>query len=263
MTQTAQGETSADSALRIAAEAGRIILESGGETYRAEDVMTALASSFGAWNSECYATPTGLMISCEDTEGRNISLVRRIRKRQMNLEKIELIHTLTRKAVGGEIDQDGFDSELCRIETVGAFKQPIPIIGAAGIAGFFCMLFGGAWNDALTAAMIGIVIAMMTRYLAKLSLSDFFNNIAGGFLIAALSLVAVWAGVASHADKTIIGAIMLLVPGVAIVNAIRDTIVGDLVAGLARAADAFVSAAGISIGAGIALKLWALLKVAV
>ena len=33
-------------------------------------------------------------------------------------------------------------------------------------------------------------------------------------------------------DKTIIGSIMLLVPGLAITNAIRDTISGDLLAGL-------------------------------
>jgi hypothetical protein len=40
-----------------------------------------------------------------------------------------------------------------------------------------------------------------------------------------------------------------------IVNAIRDIIAGDLVAGIARGADAFISAAGISIGVGVALQL--------
>jgi len=57
----------------------------------------------------------------------------------------------------------------------------------------------------------------------------------------------------------IIGAIMLLVPGVTIVNAIRDTIAGDLVAGIARGADAFSSAAGISVGVGLALQAWLML----
>ena len=45
---------------------------------------------------------------------------------------------------------------------------------------------------------------------------------------------------------------------ISITNAIRDTIAGDLVAGIARGADAFISAAGISIGAGAAFGLWRL-----
>ncbi len=49
---------------------------------------------------------------------------------------------------------------------------------------------------------------------------------------------------------------MYLVPGVAITNAIRDTIAGDLVAGVARGADAFMAAAAISIGAGGVIELW-------
>jgi uncharacterized membrane protein YjjP (DUF1212 family) len=87
-------------------------------------------------------------------------------------------------------------------------------------------------------------------------LSGFFINIAGGSFAALVALAAVSAGAASHLDTVIIGAIMLLVPGVMIVNAIRDTIAGDLVAGVARGAEAFISAAGISIGVGVMLKLW-------
>jgi len=63
-----------------------------------------------------------------------------------------------------------------------------------------------------------------------------------------------------HPDTIIIGVIMLLVPGVAITNAIRDTIAGDLLAGLARGVDAFLTAAAISAGAGGAFAIWKLLR---
>ena len=85
-------------------------------------------------------------------------------------------------------------------------------------------------------------------------------NLAGGMGATFLCLVARFLGLATSADGTIIGVIMLLVPGVAITNAIRDTIGGDLVAGVARGADAFMSAAAISIGAGGAYQLWALVS---
>ncbi len=53
---------------------------------------------------------------------------------------------------------------------------------------------------------------------------------------------------------------MLLVPGVAITNAIRDSIAGDLVAGIARGADAFIAAGAISAGAGGTFAMWKLLQ---
>lgn len=47
---------------------------------------------------------------------------------------------------------------------------------------------------------------------------------------------------------------MLLVPGLAITNAIRDTISGDLVSGISRAVEAFLIAIAIAAGTGIVLK---------
>ena len=57
-------------------------------------------------------------------------------------------------------------------------------------------------------------------------------------------------------DKVIIGSIMLLVPGLAITNAIRDTVAGDLVSGLARGAEAFLTAIAVAVGTGVVLSFW-------
>ena len=49
---------------------------------------------------------------------------------------------------------------------------------------------------------------------------------------------------------------MLLVPGLAITNAIRDTIAGDFLAGLTKAAEAFLIAISIAVGSGAILSFW-------
>ena len=49
---------------------------------------------------------------------------------------------------------------------------------------------------------------------------------------------------------------MLLVPGLAITNAIRDTISGDLLSGVIRAAEAFLVAVSIAVGIGAVLSFW-------
>lgn len=248
----------ADSALRVAADAGRLVLESGGETYRAEEAMLAFLTAFGVWNGESFATPTGFMLSCDGEDGSSRALVRRVRTRQMNLERISAIDSLARRATAGELGFDAVESELCALEARNSYPAWLAIPGAALGAGFFSLLFGGSWKDALVAGAVGVALGRMTQRIQRARVSDFFTNIAGGAITAFLCMAAVHWGLADAADKAIIGAIMLLVPGVTITNGIRDIIAGDLVAGIARMTDAFMSAAGISIGSGVGLETWML-----
>ena len=49
---------------------------------------------------------------------------------------------------------------------------------------------------------------------------------------------------------------MLLVPGLTITNAIRDTIAGDILSGLAKAAEAVLVAISIAVGTGAILSIF-------
>jgi uncharacterized membrane protein YjjP (DUF1212 family) len=73
---------------------------------------------------------------------------------------------------------------------------------------------------------------------ASASSYRFFSRFTGGAFAALASLGAAYAGLPINTDAVIIGVIMLLVPGWPINQRIRDTIAGDLIAGLARGVDA-------------------------
>jgi len=63
-------------------------------------------------------------------------------------------------------------------------------------------------------------------------------------------------GLAPSIDYIIIGAIMPLLPGVALVNAIRDILDGDMLAGSARIMEALLTAIAIAAGVGTAVSIW-------
>ncbi len=74
--------------------------------------------------------------------------------------------------------------------------------------------------------------------------------------MAALSaMILTHLGLAEHLDIVIISSIMLLVPGLAITNAIRDTVSGDLLSGISRTVEAFLVAVAIAIGSGTIFML--------
>jgi uncharacterized membrane protein YjjP (DUF1212 family) len=245
--------------LLLAADAARVVLESGAETYRAEETAQAVCSSLGGVEAECFATPTGVMLSFYGLDGRVRSIVRRVAKRSMNLERIARVNALSRDLYAGRLDFDGASEELGRIELIKSYPLPISMLAAALGTGSFTLLFGGRWDDALVTAVVGALLSRLTKFLNSRGVSDFFTNIVGGAIAAFACLLAGRLGLSSHPEIAVIGVIMLLVPGVAITNAIRDIIAGDLVAGVARGAEAFMAAAAISIGAGAAFEFWRLL----
>jgi uncharacterized membrane protein YjjP (DUF1212 family) len=56
-------------------------------------------------------------------------------------------------------------------------------------------------------------------------------------------------------DKVIIGSIMVLVPGMAITGAIRDLMAGDLLSGVTRTMEAFLTAVAVAVGVALALGI--------
>jgi uncharacterized membrane protein YjjP (DUF1212 family) len=240
----------------IAVEAGRIILENGGETYRVEDTIIRICAAFGVRHADSFVTPTGIMMSVIDKNGMTISIIKRIRTRTVNLEKICKVNELSRNIHKFIHSEEEMLKHLKEIDATPRYNYKETIFFAALAAGFFTLLFGGQFRDFLLALIIGALIKSTSVYLNSFSINDFFINIVGGAMAALLALTFNQLGFVGNFDKLIIGSIMLLVPGLAITNAIRDTIAGDLVAGLTRATEAFLVAIGIAVGSGIMLKLW-------
>ncbi|NLZ47548.1 MAG: threonine/serine exporter family protein [Clostridiales bacterium] len=242
--------------VHIAVEAGRIILENGGETYRVEDTINRICTAFGVRRAESFVTPTGIMMSVTTIDGNTISMVKRIQVRTVNLEKICKVNELSRN-ISKYVDSiEEINKILEEIDYTPRYSNKKTIFYSALAAGFFTLIMGGSFQDFFMALITGFFIKSASIYLKNLQISEFFINIVGGALAMLISLILNQIGLVANFNELVIGSIMLLVPGLAITNAIRDTIAGDLVSGLARAIEAFLVAIGIAIGSGMILGFW-------
>ena len=120
----------------------------------------------------------------------------------------------------------------------------------------FTLLFGGNLADASVALFIGIGVRIIQHYTREIKLNGIFINILGGAFVATSSLfITEMLPLEMHLSIIIIGSIMLLVPGIAFTNAIRDTLMGDYLSGVSRGMEAFLIAVGIAIGVGMILGI--------
>lgn len=242
--------------LHVASYAGQIILENGGETYRVEETIAKICQSYGVEVAEGFVTPTGIMASASRTPADVRSVIKRVKHRTVNLDKIARVNELARHNMKHPVGVDEFLQRLHEIDATPPRSLMVVVVAAAVAAAMFTLMFGGTPADALSALLIGVVARWLTAKASALGINDFFINVMGSAVITLMGLISVWLGVGHNGSLIIIGSLMLLVPGLAITNAIRDTLAGDLVAGVTRGAEAFLIAVSLAAGSGIVIGLW-------
>lgn len=241
--------------LKIAGLSGKILLQSGAETYRVEETITRICESFEVEDAHAFVTPSGFFISFSKDD-KTFSKVYRSKQQNLNLEKINLINDLSRKLVHHQISMEDTFIQLEAIEQQQDYSSVIKIIASGFIALCFTYFFQGSLMDGICAFPIGIIIQYLTHKLDNRGINSLVKILCLSCILTFLTLILVNFNVAQSKDSIIMGCLMLLVPGVAITNAIRDSISGDLISGITRGIEACLIALSIALGAGITMSLW-------
>ena len=241
--------------IKSALLAGTIILKAGGETYRVEDTMNRILSTYGIVNAQSFVTPTGIMMSGEHADGSTICHVRRIKEISVDLEKISLVNDLSRKITAKHLTAEEFTTELEVIMNKPNYPLWVTLLFAGFATLSFTVILRGSWIEAVCAFSAGIPVYLARRVARSLHLNSFLQNATGGFIAVLIGTFFKSLGIIPTTSIMIIGTIMLLVPGITITNAIRDTFQGDYLSGITRGLEAFVTAAGIAFGTAIAFIL--------
>lgn len=241
--------------LKVSTLAGKIMLESGAETYRVEETIVRICTAFGAHTADSFVIPTGIMVTVTYYD-EVATLIKRITSRGVDLNKIDQINDLSRKIQTESIDICDFNKELLKISNSTRYSPIITLLWSSIAAGCFSIMFGGTFKDFFAASLIGAIIKIVSIIFQKLSINEFFVNSFCGALCSILAMIFLKLNLCSNLDKTIIGSIMLLVPGLIITNAIRDTIAGDFLSGITKASEAFLIAVSIAVGTGAILSIF-------
>ena len=241
----------------LALDLGEVMLRSGAETYRVEDTINRILSTSGADNIESFVTPTGIFTSADLSASDHQTYIRRIESREIHLNRLERANDLSRKFCSGELTLEETHRETSQLMNSRLYNMPVAILGISAAAGLFAIVFGGTLEDAFVAFIAGVALAVFQSGISGGRISKFFIDLMGGFITATASLIFLrFTDIGTNMDIILTSAIMPLVPGVAITNAVRDILHGHLVAGSARMLDAFIVAASIATGVGIAISIF-------
>ena len=232
--------------LNFCCEIGRQLVQSGAEIYRVEDSITRLMHAYGYIDIEVFAIPSCVILNIMH-EGHNYTKSIRIRSSSINLDKLDKLNHLCRQVCRETPDVDEAFARLKAITALRPYSELTSYLGHGFVAVFFTLFWGGQALDACVAFACGLAVKAANSSLGRMNTNIFFTNVCSSMLLVSIPLMLQSLGMNIQMDMIVIGAIMLLVPGIAITNVMRDMIAGDFLTAMTKLTEVLIISLALAI----------------
>lgn len=234
--------------LHLMLDMGEMLLCSGAEVNRVEDTLTRLGAAYGARRTDVFAITSSIVVTITFSEDMELTNTRRIlTSGSTDFSRLEKLNALSRRCCAQPVTIAEFRS---RLDAIKNSSPGCALYGAGAVlaSGSFAVFFGGTVYDGIAAASFALIIVLLQRCLAKLCPNNVIFNLICSFVVGAGICVAAKIMPWLNADKIMIGDIMLLIPGIAMTNSVRDMLVGDTIYGIMRLIESLIWAGALACG---------------
>ena len=221
--------------LESALDIGEAMLRSGAEILRVEDTVRRICQAYGGGSVDVFSILSLIIVSWKDQKGENTTLVRRVYSYATDLCRLEQLNALSRDICENTPECDEVEKKVEAIMSSPNRKiSRKRFVGYVLTAAPFAIFFGGNMRDAVAAGIVGALLYLWDFFFSARSKNRVVYIFFSSMFASAVCILSVIAGIAIHADKVMMGVIMLLIPGLMTTNAIRDILIGDTISGVMR-----------------------------
>mgnify|MGYP000081423579 CR=1 FL=1 len=240
--------------LQLLLETGERLMASGAEVKRVEDTLERIGVAYGAERMNVFVITSSIVNHSGKKRRNSFDSHKTDYKISTDFLALERINALSRECCREPLPLDLFEQRLR--ECVPPKKQWQMYLGSVLAAGSFAVFFGGSFADGLAAAVFAVIICLFQEKGAQLLANNVMFNLVCSFFTGTLICLTVKFLPFFHADKIMIGDIMLLIPGIAITNSIRDMLMGDTIAGIMRLIESILWAGALPVALWLLYGWW-------
>ena len=224
--------------LKYAMEIGECMLVSGAGVSRVEDTISRICKAYGAKEANVFSITSSIVTTIEDEKGEILTQTKRIRSYKTDFTKLDELNQLSRYMCKELPEEEEVKRKIAEIKKGKFVVFTEEVLTSAVIAAAWTSFYGGG---------------VLARDIKILAPNEMVLNFLLSFVVAAFAYISAKFGLTEDYGKIIIGNIMLLVPGVAFVNALRDMIGGDMMSGILRVCESILLAVFLAAGSFMAL----------
>lgn len=233
---------------------GEMMLSIGAEVKRVEDTLVRMGNAYGASRMNVFVITSSIVITMAFPDEMELTQTRRILSPGgSDFTKLEELNNLSRRCCVSPMTVLELQAEIRKLGEAQPARHLI-YIGSILAAGGFAVFFGGNLWDGVAAALFAVIICLLQDHLGPVCPNKVIFN-----LLCSLFVGCGICGIARllpflHIDKIMIGDIMLLIPGIAMTNSVRDMLVGDTISGIMRLIESLLWAGALA--CGFMISIW-------
>jgi uncharacterized membrane protein YjjP (DUF1212 family) len=225
---------SLDSHISLALDIGMQMLVSGAQISRVEDSIGRICKALGAVETHVFSITSAIIVTAFDDKCNSATQLRRIHAGSYDLTRLQKLNQLSRDICANRVTDTEIPLKLRQIDA--QVNRPLWVMALvyALISGSLSIFFGAPWTDGICAACTGVILCLLEYWMRKINLDHVFTVFLVSLLTGLCNAALVKSGLGQRFDAISIGNIMLLIPGIAMTNAVHDMFVDDMLSGVSR-----------------------------
>ena len=241
-----------------ALDIGERMLLCGGEVSRVEDTVSRILKSYGAQRVEVFTILSFMSLTAVFdgetvlTENRRVSIV----AYSNDFTRMEQLNALSREVCATLPGLPVLEEKLAVIDLPPRkkqFRELYLLLGYILSGTGFALFFGGSWRDALGAGLCCLAVWFLNWFLKRAALQRLFHAFFVSFIAGALCYLMILLGLGEHPGQVMMAVIMVLIPGIAITNAMREMLISDTISGILRLVESLLIATAVAFGFALAM----------
>ncbi len=233
--------------LNIVMSIGNEMLVCGAEVSRVEDTITRIFKAYNADEINVF-TITSCIITTIKADNEIYTQTKRIFNYKTNLDRLDKLNSLSRYICRNKPDIPYIEEQFENIKKSKVYSSFFYCFIYGIIAMSLTAYFGGGILDSITSGILGVFMYLLVLKSNYFDANITFITMIIAFIIGTAAVIFVKFNLGSNLDSIVIGNIMLMIPGVAITNSIRDMISGDTMSGLLRFVESIIKATAVTLG---------------
>ena len=219
----------------------------GSEISRVEDTATRIFNSYNISEVNVFTITSCIIITIKNNDSI-YTQTKRIINYNTNLDRLDKLNNLSRYICRNKPNIHYIEENYNNIIKSSLYSSNILAFIYSLIAFSLTIFFGGNFIDGISSGVLGLIMYLLITKFNYIDANIALLTMIIAFLIGLFAVLFVKIGFGKDLDNIVIGNIMLMIPGVAITNSLRDMISGDTMSGLLRFVESIIKAIAVTLG---------------
>lgn len=239
----------------LALWAGQLLMQSGADTQRIEETCHRLGTGLGCNWMDILVSHSAIIATCVSGEDFRTK-IRRVPRIGVNMTVIAQVNDLPYRIEKGELDRASVREELERISIIGQQYNRWIVVLMVGLAcAGFSRLFEGDWPAFVMTFFASSTAMFVRQELHHQRFNHLLITSATAFVAGIIAGLTETLSLSDTPQVALAASVLLLVPGVPLINAAEDLIKGHITTGVIRGMTGVLISGAIALGLVLAMTL--------